>query len=280
MVAYLKSTLLGNPGNLIRRQHNAESQQHIAGEGQQAQKQKRCLHERRQADRRHLFHPLIEAVAVSSRYAEHIQSAYRHLHQQNAAALDVLKENLNNAVSKGNQGENVEQVHRDVVCHREAAHQHRGAFTGQVDRAPACEQAGQVLGKGVLQADAEFVQLYRHHADERTGKKSFENIDRRGLDVRSAALVLNRHIEDGDHRSGNEQRPAEQRKQLDCRLHPIEGEDVRAHIAHHGEEVRHSTVNGFVEPFQHGVPYQVGDLRAEEAECVADGAADCFPDLR
>ena len=107
----VKAKLLGDPGYFIRSQHNAESKQYIAGEGEKPQEQKRCLHKRRQADRRHLLHPLIKAIRIASRYAEHIQCAYRHLHEQNAAALDVLEKDFDHAVGKGDQGENVEQVH-------------------------------------------------------------------------------------------------------------------------------------------------------------------------
>ena len=113
--AYLKPELLGDPGNLVGRQHDAESKQHITGEGEKPQKQKRCLHERRQTDRRHLLHPLIEAVRIAPRYAEHIQCAYRHLHEQNAAALDVLKKDFDHAVGKCDHCQNIEQVDLDII---------------------------------------------------------------------------------------------------------------------------------------------------------------------
>ena len=132
----------------------------------------------------------------------------------------------------------------------------------------------QVVGKSVLQADTEFIQLHRYNTDERTGEEAFQDIERRGLNGRSAVLVFDGRVKHGDRHACNKERPAEQREQLDCRLHPIEIEDIRAHISHHGEEVRYRAVNGFIEPFQHRVPYYIGDLFSEKIEHAADGVSD------
>lgn len=122
------------------------------------------------------------------------------------------------------------------------------------------------MGKGILQGYAEFVQLHGDNADERAGKKSLEDIDRSGLDIGSAVLVFYCYIKDGDHHSGDKERPAKQCKELDCGLHPIEGEDVRAHVSHHGKEIRDGVIDRFVHPFQHGVPDGIGYLRPQEIE--------------
>lgn len=49
-------------------------------------------------------------------------------------------------------------------------------------------------------------------------------------------------------------------KEPNRRLHPVQIEDVRPHIAHPCEKVRDSVINGFVEPSEHRIPYGVGDL--------------------
>ena len=90
----IKAELLGDTRHLIGCKHNAEAKEHVIRESEQAEKQKRCLHKRSQADRCYLFAPLIEAVCISAGNAEHIQTSNRHLHKQNAAALDVLEKIL------------------------------------------------------------------------------------------------------------------------------------------------------------------------------------------
>ena len=89
----VKTELLCDARHLVGCQHDAKPQQHIVREGQQPQKQERSLHEGGQADGSHLLHPLVEAVGVAPRHAEHIQRPHRHLNQQNAAAGNVGKEN-------------------------------------------------------------------------------------------------------------------------------------------------------------------------------------------
>ena len=64
-------------------------------------------------------------------------------------------------------------------------------------------------------------------------------------------LVLYRHIKNGNHHTGNKERPAEQGKELDGRLYPVESKDIRAHAAHFFEEIG----NGIIEVIGRGVTY-------------------------
>ena len=201
------------------------------------------------------------------------------MHQQYPAALDVLKEYLDYAVSKGNERKDVEEIEGNIGRYRKAALQHAGAFPRKVNGSSARKDCRQVVGKAVLQANAELVQLHRHDADERAGKEALEDIDRRGLDVRPAVLVFYRHIEYGDHHTGDKQRPTEQRKKLNGRLNPVEVKDIRAHAAHHSKKVRYCVVDGFIKPFQHGVPDYIGYLLSEKAEHAADGVPDPAYDI-
>ena len=109
VVAFLKSRVLGNPRHLIGGKHDAEAKEHVIRESEQTEEQQRCLHERSQTDCRNLLAPLIEAVGVSTGDAEHIQTTNCHLHEQNAAALDILEEDFDHAVGKGNQTQKVEK---------------------------------------------------------------------------------------------------------------------------------------------------------------------------
>ena len=74
---------------------------------EQAEEQQRCLHERCQTDCSNLLAPLIEAVGVSTGDAEHIQASDCHLHEQDASTLDILEEDLDHTVGKGNQTQKV-----------------------------------------------------------------------------------------------------------------------------------------------------------------------------
>ena len=89
----VKTELLRDARHFVGRKHDAEPQQHIVREGQQPQEQERSLHKGGKADGSHLFHPLVEAVGVAPRHAEHIQRTDGHLNQQNAAAGNVGEEN-------------------------------------------------------------------------------------------------------------------------------------------------------------------------------------------
>lgn len=100
----VEAELPGDPWHLIGCEHDTQAREHMIGKCEQAEKQQRCLHERRQTDCRHLLAPLIEAVGITTGNAEHIQQASdRHLNEQDAAALDILEEDLDYAVGKGNQ---------------------------------------------------------------------------------------------------------------------------------------------------------------------------------
>ena len=138
----------------------------------------------------------------------------------------------------------------------------------------ACYHAGQVMCKGVLQADAELVQLYGNHAYQAAGKEALEDIDACGFDVGSAVLILDCHIENGYDRSGNEERPSKQREKPDCGLHPGQVKDFSAHVAHHGKEVSNGAVDDLIEPLEDGVKDGVGNLCAEILNGIPNGIAD------
>ena len=108
-VAFLKSRVLGDTRHFVGCEHDAESKKHVIREGKQAEEQQRCLHKRRQTDCCYLLTPLVKSIGISTGDAEHIQTSDCHLHEQDAAALDILEENLDHAVGKGNQTQKVEK---------------------------------------------------------------------------------------------------------------------------------------------------------------------------
>ena len=128
--------------------------------------------------------------------------------------------------------------------------------------------------EGVLQADAELIQFNRNHADQAAGKEALEDVDACGFDVGSAVLILYCHIENGDNRSSNEQRPSKQREKPDSSLYPGQVEDFGAHVAHHGKEVSDGAVDDLIEPLEDGVKDGVGNLSAKILNGISDGIAD------
>lgn len=138
----------------------------------------------------------------------------------------------------------------------------------------ASYHACQIMCKGVLQTDAEFVQFHRNHADQTAGKEALKDIDACGFDVGSAVLILNRHVEDGYNRTGHKQRPSKQREKPDCGMHPGQVKDFSAHVAHHGKEVSDGAVDDLIEPLEDGVKDGVGNLCAEILNGISNGIAD------
>ena len=87
-------------------------------------------------------------------------------------------------------------------------------------------------------------------------------------------MVFDGGIKNSNHRSGNKERPAEQSKQLNGCLHPIQFKDIRTHVAYHCKEISYCFVNGFIEPLEHGIPNGIGYLPSEKVKDTADGVTD------
>ena len=105
----VEAELLSDTRHFVGCEHDAESKKHVIREGKQAEEQQRCLHKRRQTDCCYLLTPLVKSIGISTGDAEHIQTSDCHLHEQDATALDILEENLDHAVGKGNQTQKVEK---------------------------------------------------------------------------------------------------------------------------------------------------------------------------
>ena len=130
-----------------------------------------------------------------------------------------------------------------------------------------------------MQADAELVQFHRHNTDERTGKKALQDVNAGGADIRPAALVFDCHIKNGNHQSGNKQRPAEQREKPDRLFDPWQIEDVSAHIAHHGKKVGNGAIDDLIHPLEYGIKYRIGKLGSKKFDGITDGTANAGDDI-
>ncbi len=95
-------------------------------------------------------------------------------------------------------------------------------------------------------------------------------MERSGFDVCPPRLIFNRHVEHRNHRTREEQCPAEQCEELNGRLDPVEVKDVRSHIAHHGEEIGNRAVNHLVRPLQKRIKNHVGKMRPQRVKNIAD----------
>ena len=92
-------------------------------------------------------------------------------------------------------------------------------------------------------------------------------------------MILNGQIKHRRHHAHGVERPAEHPEEFYRRLHPAEVEDLRAHLAHRGEEVRHRSVDLLIEPEQKGAENSVGQLRARIAERAAQCIAHAVDDV-
>ena len=90
----VKSELLCDPRYFIGSQHYSKAKQHIAGEGQQPQKEESGLHKCGQTNSCHLFHLLIESVRISSRNRKHIKASDCDLYEQDASPFQISEEHF------------------------------------------------------------------------------------------------------------------------------------------------------------------------------------------
>ena len=123
------------------------------------------------------------------------------------------------------------------------------------------------------ETDAEFIEFYRQNTYEGAGEEPFQHIYCRGLDTGPSGLILYSHIENSNHRPGDEQRPAEHCKQGYGCAYPVQVEDIRAHVAHHGEKIAGRVKNRVIKPSYHGVPDGRRDLLSNRIEHSAHGTS-------
>ena len=186
----VQSEHLRDAGDFVCGEHHAEAEQNIVFPCHKTEKQQGGLHEGGQAKCDHLLAPLREAVRITARKGEQVETPNRNSRQEDSPALDVGKEHLNDAVAEGNQKQELQQTEavQGIYAVRRVPIQH---LPREFQHISAC-RADEVTGKCILQGDSETVEFDRQTGKEGRGKEALQNIEKCGLDIRPpAALVLN-----------------------------------------------------------------------------------------
>ncbi|MPM58983.1 hypothetical protein SDC9_105819 [bioreactor metagenome] len=215
------------------------------------------LQEGGQAQADNLLAPLDKAIHISPRDAEHIQGAHRNLNEQDAASLEIGKENFDHGIAHHNDDEQ----HHDRTG--DAAQPAEYAGTGRFLRRPGRVElvndlrrqrvdtaavTGDPRGQAGLQADGEFEQLHRHRRKQADGKKSFERVEQRLFRAAASVLIVDAGFKCGYHEANSEERPAKVVEKEDDGLHPRHIEKLHAHVAHLRKEVAQEADHLAVDP--------------------------------
>ena len=275
----VQAKLLGNPGYLICRQHDSQSQEHIVLKGHHSQKQKRGLHECCQADCHRLLAPLVETIRITSGHAEHIQAPHRNLHQHDPASFDIGKEHFDNAVGKGNQEEEHLQANLNCSIHEEEVAQDEVCQSSDGRGVGTCKDTRQISGEYSLKGTAELIQLHRKNTHQGCRKETFQHIQRRPLDIHPAGLALHGHFKNSHNHTCSKQRPSQECEQIHNCLHPAQIKYFNAQVVDFREQFAHRCVDGFIEPLHHGIPYGGHDIGANVLKGTAKGISQTRQDI-
>ena len=213
-------------------------------EQRQPRDQDRSLQKGREAKPHDLLAPLIEPVQIPARHRKHIQTADCNLDEQNAAALQVCKEYLDDRIRH----EDDAKQHHDRAGNRtEAADVRRSkiyeVFNGQLvddisrNRAEARPRAADGVAKIRLQRYAKLIELYRHHGKQTDRHESLDEIHGGSFDVGPAGRILQPAFRAGDHEADRIQNPSKIREKQDDALHPAHFKHLGSHVAHLCKEV-------------------------------------------
>ena len=217
-----------------------------------------------------LLAPLYESVAIAARYREHIQTAHRDLNDQNAAALKVGEEDLNDCVGHQRKAEDDHKSagHRakapqnDLSGRCQALHgveilQRRFCCVpdaGRPKAGDACRQVG-------LQRYRQLIQTHRYLCKKGDRQKTFHGIQSRFLDITAATGIFHAALEAGYHQSYGKQRPAQIGEKQHHALYPAHGKELGTHVSHLRKEIAEKAHDLTVEPVhdltQHRIGYKV-----------------------
>ena len=243
----VQSEHLRDAGDFVCREHDTEAEQDVVFPRHKTEKQQGGLHEGGQAECDHLFAPLREAVRITARQGEQVETPDRDLRQEDSPALDVGEKDLDDAVAEGNQKQEFQQTEtvQSVYAVRRVPIQH---LPREFQHISAC-RANKIFRKCVLQGDGETVEFDRQTGKEGCGKEAFQDVQKRCFNIRPpAALVLNGEIENRDRDTDRIQSPSEQAEKFQRRLDPGQVKQLRPHTGHLGKKFRDSPKNGSVQP--------------------------------
>ena len=224
-------------------------------EQRQPRDQDRSLQKGREAKPHDLLAPLVESVQISARDAEHIQTADCNLDEQNAAALQVCKEYLDDRIRHEDDAEQ----HHDWACDRtEAADVRRSkiyeVFNGQLvddisgNRAETRARTTDGISKIRLQGHAKLIKPDRYNRKKTDRHESLNEIHGCSFDVGPAGRVFQPAFRARDHEADRIQNPSKIREKQDDALHPAHFKHLGSHIAHLCKEVCKEADDLLVDP--------------------------------
>ena len=224
-------------------------------EQRQPRDQDRSLQKGREAKPHNLLAPLIEPVQIPARHRKHIQTADRDLDEQDAAALQVCKEYLDDRIRHEDDAEQ----HHDWACDRtEAADVRRSkiyeVFNGQLvddvsgDRAEARTRTADGITEIRLQGHAKLIQSDWYNRKKTYRHESLDEIHGCSFDVGPAGRVFQPAFRAGDHEADRIQNLSKIREKQDDALHPAHLKHFGSHIAHLCKEIRKEADDLLVDP--------------------------------
>ena len=96
------------------------------------------------------------------------------------------------------------------------------------DRSPI---AGERRGEGPLQRNAQLIKPDRNNGEEADSHKALDGIEGGLTDIAAAAGILHAGFKAGHHQPCAVECPCQIREEQHDALHPIHGEELRAHVS-------------------------------------------------
>ena len=251
--------LLGDPRDLRGGEHQPAAKQHIFVPNHEAGNEDGGLQKGGQAEADHLAAPAVEAVHIPPGDGEQIQASHRDLDEQNAAALEIGKEDFDDRVSHEDQQE---QGDEDAVT-VEAAH----SGPGHIADPFGVGGPGDPRGQAALQVDAEFIEFYRDGGKQADRQKPLDRAKRQVPHSGSpSALVLHCCFKHRHHQPDHIKGPSKVVEELHHRLHPDQLKELASHAVHHIEKLGKELHDLSIDPVEnlaqhrirHKIPYEQG----------------------
>ena len=197
-----------------------------------------------------------KAVRISARDAEHIEASHGDLNEQDAAALQIGEEDLDDGISHEDKAEQDHDPAGDAAeaqqrpC-RQVGYRFHGVellhdLSGHIpDGSPI---AGERRSEGPLQRNAQLIKPDRNNGEEADSHKALDGIEGGLTDVAAAAGILHAGFKAGHHQPCAVEGPCQIGEEQHDALHPIHGEKLRAHVSHLRKEVAEKAYDLTVEP--------------------------------
>lgn len=148
-----------------------------------------------------------KAVCISARDAEHIEASHGDLDEQDAAALQIGEEDLDDRICHKDDAEQDHDTAGDAAeaqqrpC-RQVGYRFHGIellhdLTGHIP--DGCPIAGERRGEGPLQRNAQLIKPDRNNGEKADSHKTLDGIEGGLTDVAAAAGILHAGFKAGHH---------------------------------------------------------------------------------